>query len=390
MRIAIFEYLMIPTNAIGGCDRHIAHGLCDEHDFTVFAVEFDNPAPDRIEFVKVPAIRRPLFLLYITYHIMAPIIFFLYKRRNNVRFDLVQSVESNMLLGQLLYSQFCHHAYLDQYWAVTKPSGIRGFARWINHNLHAAFEPRVYRQASHVVVPSQGLMHELKATYPVLKGKIEVISNPIDVKRMARPQDFDRTAKRAELGLTDDDLALVFVALGHFERKGLPLLLDAISKLNNEHVKLIVIGGMPDLLSVYKKRVEELGIADQVNFVGLQKDIRPFLWAVDLFTFPSYYETFSLVSFEAAAAGLPLLVSKLHGVEDFLVHGENGWQVERTPASIMKYIEKALNEPEQLATMAQVALNKVQHYDLPHFIEAWRRKYQSLRIAQEQTTVSTT
>jgi glycosyltransferase involved in cell wall biosynthesis len=207
---------------------------------------------------------------------------------------------------------------------------------------------------------------------------------------MARPQDFDRTAKRAELGLTDDDLALVFVALGHFERKGLPLLLDAISKLNNEHVKLIVIGGMPDLLSVYKKRVEELGIADQVNFVGLQKDIRPFLWAVDLFTFPSYYETFSLVSFEAAAAGLPLLVSKLHGVEDFLVHGENGWQVERTPASIMKYIEKALNEPEQLATMAQVALNKVQHYDLPHFIEAWRRKYQSLRIAQEQTTVSTT
>ncbi|HRL14465.1 MAG TPA: hypothetical protein PKX07_21465, partial [Aggregatilineales bacterium] len=74
MRIAILDYQVVPTNAIGNCDRTILNGLADEHEFVVFALEFDNPRPDRIKFVKIPAVRKPLAALFVTYHLTAPLI----------------------------------------------------------------------------------------------------------------------------------------------------------------------------------------------------------------------------------------------------------------------------------------------------------------------------
>ena len=99
------------------------------------------------------------------------------------------------------------------------------------------------------------------------------------------------------------------MALGQFERKGLPLLMQALATAGLDPVKLIVVGGEADLLARYREQAEKLDIGDRVKFVGMQSDVRPFLWCSDVFVFPSLYETFSLVTYEAAAAGLPIVVS---------------------------------------------------------------------------------
>ena len=72
MRIALFDYKIIPTNPIGSCHRRMLMGLSREHEFVVFAVQFDNPDPDRIRFVRVPVPTRPLALLFIAFHLLAP------------------------------------------------------------------------------------------------------------------------------------------------------------------------------------------------------------------------------------------------------------------------------------------------------------------------------
>src|SRR5271156_903865 len=87
-------------------------GLCHEHDFTVFATEFDNPCPERIRYVHVPAIKRPLALLFITFHLLAPIWYWAYRLRYGVRFDRLQMVESNLGFGDVSYSHFCHRRFL--------------------------------------------------------------------------------------------------------------------------------------------------------------------------------------------------------------------------------------------------------------------------------------
>lgn len=59
-----------------------------------------------------------------------------------------------------------------------------------------------------------------------------------------------------------------------------------------------------------ERKAEELGIAGQVRFLGLRKDIPELLGALDGFLLPSLYEGLGIVLIEAQAAGVPCLVSE--------------------------------------------------------------------------------
>ncbi len=82
-----------------------------------------------------------------------------------------------------------------------------------------------------------------------------------------------------------------------------------------------------------------------VKFVRTQKDIRAYLWAADALTLPSHYEVFPLVALEAAAAGLPLLVTRLNGVEEFLRDGENGLLMQRDASGVLDCIARFAGMP---------------------------------------------
>ena len=115
MRIAVFDYRVTATNPCGSCHLRMLRDLCGEHEFVVFATQFENPCPDRIEFVRVPAPRRPLGLLFVAFHILAPICYAIYRLRTRKRFDMVQMVESNLFFGDIAYAHFCHRAYLAEH-----------------------------------------------------------------------------------------------------------------------------------------------------------------------------------------------------------------------------------------------------------------------------------
>ena len=102
MRIAIFDYRITPNNPIGSCHLAMLRSLAAEHEFTVFAVEFENPCPQKIRWVRVPSPLRPMALLFVGYHLMALLFYLLYRLRGGKKFDLVQALESNLLFGDLL------------------------------------------------------------------------------------------------------------------------------------------------------------------------------------------------------------------------------------------------------------------------------------------------
>jgi glycosyltransferase involved in cell wall biosynthesis len=382
MRIAIFDYKIVSTNPIGGCHLRMLRGLCAEHEFTVFAVNFDNPCPDRIRFVRVPAPSRPLALLFLAFHLLAPLYYWAHRLRHRVSFDLVQSVESNCSIGDISYAHFCHRAFLRNYWRDLGATGLRGRFRWLDHWLHALCEPIVFRQVHRIVVPSGGLARELSAEFPCTQGKVTVIPNPVDFKGLERPSDFERADFRRRLGLEPNAVVLAFAALGHFERKGLPLLLHALQHVPEPALKLVVVGGERALVASYQARVAMMGLTDRVVFVGMQRDLRPYLWSADAFALPSFYEAFPLVSLEAAAAGLPLIASPLNGVEDILRDGENGYLVSRSPERIADGIRRLLAlSPEARTRMGEEARHAVARYDTPNFISCWRDFYGNRRVA---------
>jgi glycosyltransferase involved in cell wall biosynthesis len=143
---------------------------------------------------------------------------------------------------------------------------------------------------------------------PELVGRrIRVIPNPVDIE----------PHQSATGGTGIQPVQFSFCALGNVERKGLRLILEAFARISDVDVHLTVIGGTTGEVRDY----ERLAMGDRVRFVGFQNDVRPYLLASHAFLFPSAYEVFPLVCLQAAAAGLPLLVT---GAMGWRIHA--GWR----------------------------------------------------------------
>lgn len=379
MNIALFDYRVIPTNPVGSCHLRMLAGLCEQHSFTVFAVEFQNPRPEKIRWVRIPLPVRPYVLLYALYHLAAPVAYGFQRLIRGVRFDVVQMVESNLSFGDISYSHFCHRMYLSRYWRDTQAPGLRRFVRNLAHRAAALMEPLVYRRVRHVVAPSRGLVSELGEMYPITRRKIRVLPNSVDVDHLSPPGPANREELRQAHGHAPNEMVLAFVALGHFERKGLPLTMEAMSAVGDRSLKLVVVGGPSDLIAEYRGRAHALGIGDRVRFTGMQRDLRPFYWAADAFILPSCYEVFPLVALEAAAARLPLLVTKVNGVEEFLEDGVNGVAIERNVESIEQALRRLLGmSADERQAMGVRARETVMRYGRENFVSAWRSFYDHL------------
>ncbi len=381
LRIAVFAYVVNPRSPAGNCQLQLVQALCREHEFTVFSTEFQNPCPERIRWVKVPAPRRPLALLYAFFHLSALVRYWVYRLQHRGGFDLIQMEGPAMMMGDISYAHFCNRAFLKHHWGESRPQGLRGVLRWLDHRLQSFFEPKVFRRVRRVVAPSQGLARELRSEYPFTSAKLQVLPNPVDTERMRRPASFDREGFRCGQGIGPEDLLLAFVALGHYERKGLPLLLEALAQLPDPHLKLVVVGGPPDLVGGYQARAVKMGLQGRVRFVGMQSDVRPYLWAAEAFVFPSSYEAFPLAALEAAAAGLPLIASPISGVDEFLRDGCNGLSIERSVQGVARGIERfAASSPDRRRSMGEQARRDVQAFDGKNFADSWRAFYGGMNV----------
>lgn len=283
---------------------------------------------------------------------------------------------------QISYAQFCHRFFLTHHRSSLGRSLLRRLARRITHIWGAITEKLAFSSANIIVVPSRGLAREIESVYGArVRDKIQIIPNPIDVEYFRRPNDFSGSRFREGIGMPREALVLSFCALGNFERKGLRVILDAIAQLSDVAVHLIVIGGTPGEIREFAVIADALAIKNRIHFAGFQRDVRPYLWGSDAFVFPSAYETFCLACFQAAAAGVPLIVSPVSGVEDFIENGVNGWLVERTRDSVARAIREAALSPEKTAAMGREAQIDAQVYRTELFQARWLELIEKERAA---------
>lgn len=371
--IAVMDLSVTKNSPAGSCVLAEVIGLADEYDITVFSDDFDNERPDRVRWVRVPLPRRPGILRYVVFHLMARFALKRHARERGQPPLLIQATQGQYVGADICYAHFCHRAYLRDRWQSQTASGWLRLLRWLGYRYNAHFEELAFRRTRLVVTPSRGLGSEIEQTYPFLQGRVHAIPNPIDVSAFARPADFDRQAQRRALALNEVHHMLCFAALGDFSRKGLALILQAMSQESLKATSLIVVGGRPGEIADFQRQAATLGLAGRVAFTGFQKDVRPYFWAADLFVFPSIYETFALVVMQAMAAGMPVVTTRLHGVEEYAIDGQNALIVERDATAIAQAIDQILRDPVRLERAAEVARRSTQAYDTPAFVAHWRQ-----------------
>ncbi len=157
---------------------------------------------------------------------------------------------------------------------------------------------------------------------------VRVFANTIDVEDFGARA--DRVARRREglresLGAGSDDVVVLSVGPLTLERRHVDLV-HAIAELGDERFVLVLAGDGPE-----RERIVELaGVRDVRLVVARDRDAGPELYAaVDVFALVSEREAWTVVVTEAAACGLPLLLSDGVGAaHDLLDDGENGVLVE--------------------------------------------------------------
>jgi UDP-glucose:(heptosyl)LPS alpha-1,3-glucosyltransferase len=86
-------------------------------------------------------------------------------------------------------------------------------------------------------------------------------------------------------------------------------------------------------------------VAPSVRWLGVTSDVRRVYDLADALVLPSSYETFSLVTFEAAASGLPVLATPVNGVRELIRDGETGILITREPELIGERLRRLGADP---------------------------------------------
>jgi UDP-glucose:(heptosyl)LPS alpha-1,3-glucosyltransferase len=324
-----------------------------------------------MRWIRIPGPNRPFPLAFCWFWAAASVVTALRRR------GLVHSTGS--LIGNrvdLSTVHFCHLAVRRRGRLVRR--------RRINlaYTLNAFLSPLIsevteawsYRRGrvQRLVAVSDGVLRELRQCFPELRKLIETIPNGVDLD-LFRPDAARRTETRFELGLDARALVAVFVG-GEWEAKGLAHAIEAVAR--RPGWRLIVVGAGD--AAGYARRAAAAGCADRVHFVGQVSDPARWYAAADAFVLPSRYETFSLVTYEAAACGLPLLATRVSGVEDVLCDGRNGWFIEPDGASVaakLALLERDAGLRARLGREARVAAGR---FDWPSVVSAYLDLYARL------------
>lgn len=128
---------------------------------------------------------------------------------------------------------------------------------------------------------------------------------------------------RRELGLPDD--AFLVLSIGELsKRKNQQVIIRALGNLKEERIHYLICGkGV--LLDELKQLSKDCGIEDHVHFLGYRHDVVDICSQSDIFALPSLHEGLSVASLEAMYCGLPIVISDIRGVRDYINDGTNGF-----------------------------------------------------------------
>jgi glycosyltransferase involved in cell wall biosynthesis len=157
--------------------------------------------------------------------------------------------------------------------------------------------------------------------------------------------------------------------------------LVAFKRLRDEGVDavLCMVGDGPDRRQL-EQRAHELGIVRDTLFLGYQEDVAPFYAAFDALVLPSSNEGTPVSAIEALAAGRPVVATRVGGVPDVVVEGEDGFLVEAGATDdIAARLAQLARDPELRERMGRAGRERVlPRYAVDRLVDDVDRLYREL------------
>lgn len=216
---------------------------------------------------------------------------------------------------------------------------------------------RELRAAEYFLVPSAFVGRSLQFS-GIDKSKIFYCPYGVDIEEFR---------EKEHKGISPGSRPLEFIYVGGVkELKGIAYLLQAFEMIPKEQAFLTVVGK-------YDPSDEDtVPFAGKVNFTGpvLHSEVPGLLRKADVFIMPSLGEGMSLSVIEAAACGLPLIVSENTGVEELVKDGVNGYVIPiQSAQAIEDKVRYFVEHPDRIPRMGREARITAEQYSWDSYSE---------------------
>jgi UDP-glucose:(heptosyl)LPS alpha-1,3-glucosyltransferase len=250
--------------------------------------------------------------------------------------------------------------------------------RRIYYRLVIALERRVYTKAkTTLVLLAQKTANDLTKLYG-RRNRMHVLYPGIDHSSF----NTDRRAAlrgdaRAQLELPGGRTAVLMVG-NDWRQKGIRVLLDAMTKLRDLPVDLLLVGEEDP--QPFLVMVSERNLNGRVRFLPPRKDVEFYYAAADAYAGPSLEDTGPLPPVEAMACGVPAILSATCGTAEIITDGVNGLILEdpTDAASLAAMIRRLCEDLTFRERLGQNAAAKARDF-------TWERNGQQLAAIFEES-----
>lgn len=218
--------------------------------------------------------------------------------------------------------------------------------------------------------------HLRQATYShfEIEKDIRVIPNFIDLERFShkRKDHF----KRAIAPMDEQ----ILVHTSNFRKVKRATDVIRMFKKVQEQIpsKLLMVGDGPDRVNC-EQLCRELGVCENVRFLGKQDAVEEILSVADLFLMPSESESFGLAALEAMACKVPVISSNAGGLPELNMQGVTGFMSAVGDVEDMaKNAIYILEDPERLNAFKEHALSRAKEFELSLILPLYEDFYREV------------
>jgi len=244
--------------------------------------------------------------------------------------------------------------------------------------LVAAIERRLHPFMHLVLGNSRAVVAQLREE-GVASERLRLVYNGIDreATRARRP----RGSVRAELKVTDD--ALVFVQVANLiPYKGHDDALRAFYGIRGrlpQGWRVWMVGRDDGIGEQLRARTSELGLAENVQWLGARADVADLLAAADVSLLCSHEEGFSNAILESMAAGLPVIATDVGGNAEAVIDGRTGFIVPaKSPEKLGEALLRVALDPNRRAMGDAARSRVVEEFSLAACVDRYEACYREL------------
>jgi N-acetyl-alpha-D-glucosaminyl L-malate synthase BshA len=226
-----------------------------------------------------------------------------------------------------------------------------------------------------ITAVSHNLREETYRHFDIEK-EIEVIVNFVDVSR------FNRKPIDAFKKVIAPNGERVFMHASNFRKiKRVQDVVRIFATVNAKlPSKLLFVGDGPER-STAEDLARELGVCDEIRFVGKQEQMEDILAIADLFLLTSEYESFGLAALEAMAAGVPVVSTNAGGLSEINIGGETGFLAPVGDVTLMSEQALAiLSDNATLAAFKQRAAAHAKKFDIHNIVPLYEKLYERFLV----------